>query len=320
MQTLTKAIDHFLVHCRIEKNLSPKTIKAYQIDLKQVHSFFCEKSYSKEVNSVSKVELRNYLESIGSLKPKSIKRKIATLKALFNFLEFEDMIITNPLRKMRIRIREEKKLPRVLNIQEMGSLFRSAYASNIIRENTPKNYSYFESLRNIVIVELLFATGARVSEIANLKDGQINVDSGEVRIKGKGNKERVIQICNPETLSVLRHYRVISIERIRSTDDYFLINRFNNKISDQSIRNLVRNLAKKADIQTYVTPHVFRHSFATLLLEKDVDIKYIQSLLGHSSIMTTQLYTHVNREKQKQILQDKHPRREFSSKQFVHSE
>lgn len=155
-----------------------------------------------------------------------------------------------------------------------------------------------------------------MSEISNLKANQIDLNSGQVIIKGKGDKERIIQICNRETITLLKKYKKFSINRITAAGDYFLVNRFNNKLSDQSIRNIVSIFSNTAKIKTHVTPHVFRHSFATLLLEKDVDIKYIQSMLGHSSIMTTQIYTHVNKEKQKQILRSKHPRRDFSTEIF----
>jgi integrase/recombinase XerD len=111
---------------------------------------------------------------------------------------------------------------------------------------------------------------------------------------------------------VLKNYRNLYSDKIKNSGGFFLINRFGKKLSDQSIRTIVKRLTNKAGIKKHITPHVFRHSFATLLLEKDVDIKYIQSMLGHSSIMTTQIYTHVNRKKQKQILKLKHPRRDFS--------
>jgi integrase/recombinase XerD len=212
---------------------------------------------------------------------------------------------------MRIKIREPKQLPRALNIHEVGDIFKSVYKANITTE-IDGGYSYFTEIRNIAVIELLFATGGRVSEISNLKDNQIDLNSGQVVIKGKGDKERIIQICNRETIALLKKYRKISFSRIKNAGNYFLVNRFNNKLSDQSIRTIVNTLSKSAKIQSHVTPHVFRHSFATLLLEKDVDIKYIQSMLGHSSIMTTQIYTHVNKEKQKQILKAKHPRKDFS--------
>jgi len=312
MYNLKSATHEFLSHCKFEKNLSPKTIKAYEIDLRQLLEFLSKNKYSSVVIDVEKNQLREYLESIFSLKAKSIKRKIATIKALYNYLEFEDKIVVNPFRKMRIKIKEEKKLPRVLNMDEIRGIFKYAYGQNRYTESET-NFSNFESLRNIVVLELLFATGARVSEIAHLQDSRINLDSGEVSIKGKGNRERIAQICNKETIDILKKYRKISNVRIAESGGYFLTNRFKGNLSEQSIRTIVKRMGLKADVQTHVTPHVFRHSFATLLLEKDVDIKYIQSFLGHSSIMTTQLYTHVNREKQKQILRTKHPRKDFSS-------
>ena len=176
-----------------------------------------------------------------------------------------------------------------------------------------------EALRNIIIIELLFSTGGRVSEIANLKSSDVNLTNGEIIINGKGKKQRIIQICNEELLSQLRVYKKAWICKIEAADDNFLVNRFGGKISDQSIRLLVRKLCKQAGIKKHVTPHVFRHTFATLLLEKDVDIKYIQEMLGHSSIAITQIYTHVNKIKQRQLLRTKHPRRDLSFVDFSQS-
>lgn len=310
METLQTAVSDFFRHCKFEKNLSPKTLKAYSIDLGQLMNFLIAQNCSLAICEITKVQLREYLESISSLKPKSIKRKIATIKALFNYLEFEDRIIFNPFRKMRIQIRETKAIPSVMDMREILRIFRVAYRRKSGIKN-PASYSYLESVRDIVIVELLFATGARVSEIANLKTDNINLHTGNIIIRGKGNKERVIQVCNHETITILKDYQELSSNREANTNEYFFANRFTRKLSDQSIRNIVRKLSLKAGINRRITPHVFRHSFATLLLERDVDIKYIQSLLGHSSITTTQIYTHVNRAQQKKILTTKHPRKDF---------
>ncbi len=311
MYTIQSAAEEFFKHCTYEKNLSVKTLKAYGIDLAQLTNFLIEKNYSLEVHQITKKELREYLEKLSTLKPKSVKRKVATIKAMFNYLEFEDKIEINPLRKMRINIKEPKRLPRVMDIREIGRIFKYAYSQND-KISDPASYHYQASLRNIAVVELLFITGARVSEISNLKIENIDLVSGAVSIKGKGNKERFIHICNHETLKILKQYKSLFADKIDNASGFFLINRLGHKLSDQSIRQIVKHLSSKAGIQKHITPHVFRHSFATLLLEKDVDIKYIQSLLGHSSIMTTQIYTHVNRAKQKQILRTKHPRKDFS--------
>ncbi len=311
MNTIQNNFKEFINHCKYEKNLSEKTIKAYSIDITQFIKFLIEKEHSLDIDKITKVEIREYLEEISFLKPKSIKRKIATMKAMFNFFEFEDKILINPFRKMRIKIQENKTLPKVMEIRDVNAIFKLAY----FKYNSCKDlnaYSYFESLRNVVVIELLFATGGRVSEIANLKKEDMDFYSGTVSIKGKGNKERNIQICNKETLKILKEYYKTFKIKIQNSGGFFLINRLGNKLSDQSIRGIVKILSKEAKIQKHITPHVFRHTLATLLLEKDVDIKYIQSILGHSSIMTTQIYTHVNRKKQRQILTTKHPRKDFS--------
>lgn len=308
MNTITILAQDFLRHCRFEKNLSIKTLSCYAIDLRQFAVFLKEKGFSEDVTTITKIELRSYLESLAALKPKSIKRKIATAKALFNYLEFEDRIPVNPFRKMRIKIKDCKKLPVVMTMREIVQLLSAAYKYKERLKNRER-YGYIEAIRNIAIIELLFATGARVSEVANLKRECIDLQTGHITIKGKGNKERIVYVCNAETLSALKQYHCLA--HSEEVKEHFFVNRLGRRISDQSIRNMVKKLAATAGLSKRITPHVFRHSFATLLLEKDVDIKYIQSLLGHSSIMTTQIYTHVNRYKQRQILKTKHPRKDI---------
>jgi integrase/recombinase XerD len=313
MLTLQMAVSDFLLHCQFEKNLSDKTLKAYRIDLSQLLKLFNEKKLPVNMADITKFDLREFLISLSNLKPASIKRKMAAVKALFNYLEFDDKLLINPFRKMRLNIREPKKLPKVMDIKEVTGMFKLAYANNLRCVNLD-SYDHFECLRNVIVIELLFATGARVSEIAHLKTDCINLQTGNILIKGKGNKERALQICNVESIAILKQYQRLYRSKMEAAGDYFLVNRFGKRLSDQSIRAIVKKLAIKSGIKKHVTPHMFRHSFATLLLEKDVDIKYIQSLLGHSSIMTTQIYTHVNREKQRQILKTKHPRRDFMMK------
>jgi len=208
MNTFQSASLDFIKHCKYEKNLSPKTIKFYGIDLKQLTEFLLNKGYSTEIEQITKIELKEYLETISFRKPKTIKRKIATIKSVFNFLEYEDRILSNPLRKMRIKLKEPKTLPTVMNIDEIGKIFNAAYKQ---RKGTKgkKTYSYNQTLRDIAVIELLFATGARVSEIADLKINNIELSTGSLTIKGKGDKERVIQICNKETLAVLKSYHSI---------------------------------------------------------------------------------------------------------------
>lgn len=308
--TLQTCSNDFLRHCRFEKNLSGKTLRAYETDLRQFAAFLRANKLASEISGICKAQLRAYLEGIADLKPKSIKRKIATLKALFNFLEFEDRIAVNPFRKIRIKLKEPKRLPVVMTMREVSKLFAVLYRQKR-RYPNPECYASLAALRDVAIVELLFVTGARVSEIANLPTKAIDLQTGTVIIKGKGNKERMLHICHAESLSMLQQYRKLLEKQGFGESEHFFVNRLGRTLSDQSIRLLVKRISRQAGITKRITPHVFRHSFATLLLEKDVDIKYIQSLLGHSSITTTQLYTHVSRAKQKQILKTKHPRKDL---------
>jgi integrase/recombinase XerD len=307
--TVPDAISIFLGHCRYEKKLSAKTLKAYNTDLAQFYTFLAARQVSV-INNVSKIDIRHYLEHIQALKPKSIKRKIATIKALFNFLEFDDLLAANPLRKMKIQVKEPRVLPTVMELPEITRILQVLYRCMVAI--TDKNsYAYKVAVRNAVVVELLFATGGRVSEITGLQCCHIDIQDGTVLLRGKGNKERLVQVCNTETLQLLRLYQRLWHTTINRAGDHFLVNRLGAALSTQSVRNMITSLTHSAGLNKHITPHVFRHSFATLLLERDVDIKYIQSLLGHSSIVTTQIYTHVNQAKQRQLLKAKHPRRDI---------
>lgn len=317
MDKIISAISDFIAHCRFEKNLSSKTIKAYSIDLKQLQIFIG--SNHNNFNSISEVDkyvLKNYLQHISKFKPKTINRKIATIKAMFNYLEYEDKILINPFRKMKVRIKEPRQLPKVMNLSEIKNIFRTVYnvqQSKIKNKNLPTSGNPID----IAVVELLFATGVRVSELSNLKEENIDLKNGCIKVMGKGSKERMIQICDKETLDALHNYYNRFCEKIKIADGYFFVNRLNKRLSEQSIRNIVKRHVKHSGINKNITPHTFRHSFATLLLEENVDIKYIQQLLGHSSIMTTQIYTHVNKEKQREILRLRHPRRRIRMQAFL---
>ena len=215
MNGLTIIIKDFINHCRFEKGLSDKTIKAYANDLNQFLTYSHKSNLLNDIRSITKNELRGFVESVSHLKAKTVNRKIATIKALFNYLEFDERIELNPFRKMRLKVKEPFLLPKVMNIKEVTKVLKIAYARLKEVENKAC-YSYFEALRNVGIVELLFATGARVSEIANLKSDHIDIASGVIVIKGKGNKERLIQVCNRETLITLKEYAGIRAKRYSS--------------------------------------------------------------------------------------------------------
>ena len=171
-------------------------------------------------------------------------------------------------------------------------------------------YQEKKTLRDIAVVETLFSTGIRISELCSLKKTDVNLYDGSILIFGKGSKERLIQIGNNDVLQLLIKYQSAFCNEIEETNHFF-VNTNSSSLSDQSVRRMLRKYTALAGIQLHITPHMFRHTFATSLLEADVDIRYIQEMLGHSSINVTEIYTHVALSKQKDILQNKHPRQGF---------
>ena len=299
MTKLKQAIDNYLVYCEYQKKLSDKSIKAYAIDLKQW------KRYTVSSNIPTKSDISTYISYLHkTYLPRTVKRKIASICAFMNYLEFEEIILKNPMKKIKTKFQIPQILPRTIPLITIENLLRAAYQE---MKQAKKPAAFIAALRNTAIIELLFATGLRVSELCSLNAEDIDWGNGSLIIMGKGAKERLLQIGNPDVLSILRCYAEESKAYMHKTGSFF-VNRLSSRISEQSVRFLIRRLCAKADIKQNVTPHMFRHSFATLLLEEDVDIRYIQRMLGHSSILTTQIYTQVTVEKQRQILTSKHPR------------
>lgn len=304
--TLKEATEKYIFHCIYEKNLSKKTIEFYTIDINQFSALVIANDSSLKIEQIDKEVIKLYFKSLFVFKPKTIKRKLASIKAMFNFLEFEDFIASNPFRKVRVKIKEPKSLPVVMSLNEVKCIFQVVY-KDLYKEKCVQSYRYLEKLRNVVIIELLFSTGVRVSELCNLKNEDVNLSEGYIKVNGKGNKERIINIGGNETLKIIKQYAECNKDPIN-----FFTSRVKAKLTEQSVRNLIKQTKVMANLNKNITPHTFRHSMATLLLERGVDIKFIQNILGHSSIMTTQIYTHVNNAKQKEILGSMHPRITFT--------
>jgi integrase/recombinase XerD len=299
---LTNEINAYLEHCKYQKKLNELSIKAYSIDLKQ---FMVYSSNSSE-EAFSKLSISRYIQNLHQkYLPRTVKRKIASLRAFLNYLEFEEILEINPIRKIRTKFQEPKQLPKTIPLCLIEKLLTTAHNEQSLVKTS---YGVFVALRNKAILETLFATGVRVSELCSIKMSDINLEDGTIHIVGKGTKERIIQIGNPEAIKALRKYHEVN----KSESEFFFTNRLAARFSEQSVRFMIQQLSNKAGIPKHITPHMFRHSFATLLLEEDVDIRYIQRMLGHSSIQTTQIYTQVTMKKQRQILTLKHPRNKFN--------
>lgn len=304
MNDLENQVWGYLDYCRCQKRLDRKTLKAYRIDLGQ----FCAGVMVDCAARVTPSLLEDYISLLHNrFKPKTVRRKIASLKAFFHYLEFKDQIEVNPFNKVQIKFREPVILPKTIPLHTIETLLSTMYKQRGLTRT--KRQERFV-LRDIAVIEMLFATGMRISELCSLKPGDIDLHDGNVLIYGKGAKERLIHLGSEAVVAVLEEYAGMFKEEIERCG-YFYVNRIGKRLAEQSVRVMINKYTKLAAIELHITPHMFRHSFATSLLEADVDIRYIQEMLGHSSINVTEVYTHVAMAKQKDILSTKHPRRGF---------
>lgn len=304
MNTLKSYISEYIEYCEYRKRLDSKTLKAYKIDLKQFEIFCTDLSDCFAKNVVD-----DFITNLHKqYKPKTVKRKIASLKAFFHHMEYKELLNENAFTKLEIRFREAKLLPKTIPFHSIQTFLSTLYAQKELAES---EYQLRCCIRDIAVIELLFATGMRISELCSLKPSDIDFESSNILIYGKGAKERIIQLGNQEVIAALVLYQE-TFKKDIEVCGYFFVNRLQHKLSEQSVRFMINHYAELAGISQHITPHMFRHSFATLLLEQDVDIRYIQRMLGHSSISTTEIYTHVSSTKQKDILTNKHPRNQMN--------
>lgn len=300
MNRLETLIASYMKNCESIKKLDKKTLKAYRIDLKQFQTFMLAYTNFEDKNAIN-----DYISSLHEqYKPRTTKRKIAALKAFFHYLTYEEHITANPFDKINVKFREPQILPRTIPESTIATFISMMYKQKSLASTT---YQYNAVLRDITIIELLFSTGVRISELCALRIQQVDLISYKIIIYGKGSKERLIQIGNDDVKKMVDEYYTAFQTDITATG-WFFINRLHQRYSEQSVRAMIVKYLNLAMIDMHITPHMFRHSFATLLLEADVDIRYIQKMLGHSSIKTTEIYTSVSMAKQNNILATKHPR------------
>ena len=287
----------YLEYCEYRKELDRKTLKAYRIDLRQYFEYICVDEPDKEKIE----EFVTYLHK--SYKQKTVKRKIASMKAFYNYLEECEIIAESPFRKIKVKFKETVTLPRIIPREEIEKLLNHMY--QCLNENDKASRKFM--LRDVAVIEVFFATGARVYEISNIRDDSINLNTGLIRLMGKGGKERYVQISNTSILEVLKKYYDENEQSIKKSG-YFFVNNRESRYTEQSIRLMLKKYTKQAGIERNITPHMFRHSFATYLIEEGVDVSCVQQILGHSSIKTTQIYIHIAAKKQAEILKELHPR------------
>ena len=304
MNTLQTQISDYLHFCQIQRRLDSKTLKAYRIDLRQ----FASQVTKSDTRTVSPGDLENFIAHLHqNYKSKTVKRKIASLKAFFHYLEYKDLITINPFNKIQIKFREPSVLPKTIPLPIVEALLSTIYSQQL---TAPTPYQRKNALRDAAVIETLFATGMRISELCSLRLQDVNLYEYTILIHGKGSKERMIQIGNASVVRTLQKYQEMYARPIHSSGHFF-VNQDGSVFSDQSVRRMINKYAALSGIEQHITPHMFRHTFATSLLEADVDIRYIQEMLGHSSINITEIYTHVATAKQRDILATRHPRNRF---------
>lgn len=294
---LEKQLESYYEDCEFRKRLNEKTIKAYTIDLNQYLEFIT----TTEINQKIINEYIHYLNK-KYLKYKTIKRKIASVKAFYSYLEYEEIIDYSSFNKIKTKIKEPKLLPKTIQKDYIDKIIHLLLKD---LKNSKTEFQKKISLRNITLISVMFSTGIRVSELCNIKLKDIDLLEKKLKIFGKGSKERILYLGNSNVVQLCQMY--LTYNNTCKKNEYFFLNKFNKKLSEQTVRILLKKIESELELSTHITPHMFRHTFATTLLEKGVDIRYIQNILGHSSISTTQIYTYVTYSKQKEILTNKNP-------------
>ncbi|MDH3347308.1 MAG: tyrosine-type recombinase/integrase [Desulfobulbaceae bacterium] len=314
---VSDACSRFLTYSKSSKNLSSHTLRAYQIDINDFLSFVGK---DKKLTQCDKHLFRDFLSYLlreKGLKTTTVKRRLACLKTVFRWLEEEEYIEIDPLYRLNERLAIPKKLPRALTRDEIGKLIihcrstLSLHATNSITEKDLPKLTSIKEINNftcLLAVEILFATGVRVGELVSIAPADIDLLAGTILINGKGNRQRLVFITDPEILILLRANMQLRQSRDKNPTK-LLVNSRGSNITTATIRKLLHNATAAANIKRSITPHMLRHTAATHLLEAGVDIRYVQQLLGHHSISTTQIYTHVNNAQLKKLITTLHPRR-----------
>jgi len=249
MNNLTDLLTEYMDYCKYRKNLNVKTLKAYSIDLHQFQDFV--RTYD---NPYNKITLNLYITNIHKqYQPKTIKRKIASVKAFFHYLEYEELLEANPFNKIDITFREPQRLPKIIPFRIIQNFLSTIYEE---KERATTPYQNKTILRDLAVSELLFATGVRISELCSLKKEDIDFDNHTVLIYGKGSKERMIQIGNADVVNILYEYSSSFSEDIEKSG-WFFVNRLKQRLSEQSVRFMINRYVSLATIPLHITPHMF---------------------------------------------------------------
>lgn len=302
MHTVNSAIEWFLGHCAEHRKLSNHTLKAYRHDLELFRDFVSKASAELIISAIERNNVQKWMGSMEGAKPRTVRRRLAAVKSMFASLERHGNLENSPLSGFRCEIKVGKTLPRTIARSTVKSLLRSP-RELVSRDPVTK----LRRIQEIALIEMLFATGMRVSEVVSTDIAHVDLDRQVISVHGKGNREREIPIvCDAFRDALLQQMNERRRGEMGQNEPLF-VNRRGARMSDQSVRAIVRRHAAQAGVRK-VTPHMLRHTVATLLLEEGVDLRHIQRLLGHSSITTTTIYVQVSERSQRQVLVRRHPR------------
>lgn len=293
-------ISEYLAHIQNALHYSPHTVSAYALDLKQLFNFF-EQRYHKAVMpaEVDISDLRLFLSHLSDQKEKSasIARKISAYKSFWQYLLKQKKVTENPVARLSSP-KISSKIPDYVSVHQMSDFLDTFSAGTVL------------GMRNLAIFELLYATGVRVSELVQIKIADLNLEADEIRILGKGQKERIV-LMGQKSKQILKSYLEATRPKLlqpKSMEETIFLNSQGEALTTRSIQRLLKQHLQKHFPQIQMTPHVMRHSFATHLLEGGADLRSVQELLGHESLATTQRYTHVTKQQMMKVFNKAHPR------------
>lgn len=285
--------EEFLNYLKNIRLYSKKTVASYEYDLKD-YALFLEKN-NLTIKDDNDKTLKLYLNYIYDKKisNKSISRHLSSLRTYYDFLKKENIVTENIFKNVK-NPKIEKTIPNFISHDKLNEIFTSFNDSDL-------------DIRNRLVIELLYATGLRVGELVNIKIKDIDFGAQSIKVLGKGSKERYV-FYNNTTKEVLKKYLVVRKKIQKKANDYLLLNDKGTPIKEASVRKIIQTTLMKCGIKSKITPHTFRHTFATDLLNQGLDLVNVKELLGHASLNTTSIYTHITNDRIKEVYQNTHPR------------